>query len=255
MFTQITLQHHRCGGRWTAASVARLRATLRAALNAAVRQRLVSANAARDVELPPVPRPRPVLWTDARVAAWQATGTQACGRRLDGPADSSLLRCRAGDPLYPLYHLIACRGLRRGEAAGLTWPDIDLDAAALTVSQQLLDEDGKLLFGPPKSQTSRRTMPLDHRTVSVLRRHREAQRSRSQDGALWPWAGLMFTRGDGRPLRPEYITRHFQRLAAMTGSRRSACTACVMAQPRLPLRQARTSRSQKITRVLGVQCG
>ncbi|NHC15130.1 tyrosine-type recombinase/integrase [Motilibacter deserti] len=24
----------------------------------------------------------------------------------------------------------------------------------------------------------------------------------------------MFTRGDGRPLRPEYVTRHFQKLAA-----------------------------------------
>jgi hypothetical protein len=56
--------------------VARLRATLRGALNAAVRQRLVSANAARDVELPPVSRPRPVLWTDARVAAWHATRTR-----------------------------------------------------------------------------------------------------------------------------------------------------------------------------------
>jgi hypothetical protein len=40
----------------------------------------------------------------------------------------------------------------------------------------------------------------------VLRRRQEAQRSRSQDGALWPWAGLAFTRADGRPLRSEYIT-------------------------------------------------
>jgi hypothetical protein len=161
----------------------------------------------------PFPGRAPVLWTDARVAAWHATGTRPAVAVWTARQTAAFLRCCAGDPLYPLYHLIACRGLRRGEAAGLTWPDIDLDAATLTVSQQLLDEDGKLLFGPPKSQTSLRTMPLDRRTVSVLRRHQEAQRSRSQDGALWPWADLVFTRADGRPLRPEYITRHFQRLA------------------------------------------
>ena len=33
----------------------------------------------------------------------------------------------ADDPLYALWWLIALRGLRRGEAAGLRWHDIDLD--------------------------------------------------------------------------------------------------------------------------------
>ena len=33
----------------------------------------------------------------------------------------------------PTSHLIAHRGLRRGESCGLAWTDVDLDAARLTV--------------------------------------------------------------------------------------------------------------------------
>jgi site-specific recombinase XerD len=36
-------------------------------------------------------------------------------------------------------------------------------------------------------------------------------------GPVWNDAGLVFTREDGRPLRPEYATRHFQALAEQAG--------------------------------------
>jgi len=36
-------------------------------------------------------------------------------------------------------------------------------------------------------------------------------------GPAWNEAGLVFTREDGRPLRPEYVTRHFQALAEDAG--------------------------------------
>jgi len=35
-----------------------------------------------------------------------------------------------GHRLYALFHLVALRGLRRGEAAGLRWDDLDLDAGS-----------------------------------------------------------------------------------------------------------------------------
>ncbi|MEV4480274.1 hypothetical protein [Micromonospora coxensis] len=37
------------------------------------------------------------------------------------------------DTLYALWWLIALRGLRRGEAAGLRWVDIDLHEGPLSV--------------------------------------------------------------------------------------------------------------------------
>jgi len=46
--------------------------------------------------------------------------------------------------LYAAYHLIALRGLRRGEAAGLRWCDVDLDGKTVVISQQLQQYDGRL---------------------------------------------------------------------------------------------------------------
>ena len=52
----------------------------------------------------------------------------------------------------------------------------------------------------------------------MLRRQRETQNlERIAWGPAWNEAGLIFTREDGRPLRPEYVTRHFQALAEKAG--------------------------------------
>jgi integrase len=214
MFVAITAEHERRGRTWTPSSRQRLRATLRTALNAAIRERLVSANAARDVELPTVRRPHPVVWTPTRVVAWRATGTKPTVAIWTATQTGQFLTATREDPLYALFHVVIFRGLRRGEALGLTWPEIDLANATLTVSQQLLEQDGALVFAPPKTEASRRTIPLDRATVAVLRRH---QRQHRVGGSGRTPTGLVFTKTDGRPLRPEYVTRHFQQLARGAG--------------------------------------
>jgi integrase len=50
---------------------------------------------------------------------------------------AEFLRRVRGHRLYALFHLTALRGLRRSEAAGLRWSDLDLDAGTLTVTGQL----------------------------------------------------------------------------------------------------------------------
>jgi hypothetical protein len=63
----------RTGRRPTPATLHGIRATLRAALNAAVRDGLRVDNPAQHVDLPGPRRPHAEVWTDRRVAAWQAT--------------------------------------------------------------------------------------------------------------------------------------------------------------------------------------
>jgi len=53
-----------------------------------------------------------------------------------------------GRRLYGFFHLVALRGLRRGEAAGLRWSDLDLDAGTLTVSGQLQQLGGRMTTEP-----------------------------------------------------------------------------------------------------------
>ena len=53
-----------------------------------------------------------------------------------------------------VYHLIALHGLRRGEAAGLRWCDIDLDNRTAVISQQLQQHGGRLEITPPKPRST-----------------------------------------------------------------------------------------------------
>jgi len=68
MFTAITRQHQALGAPVSAATLARIRATLRAALNAAIRQGLITDNPAARAELPRARRPRALVVGSGRSA-------------------------------------------------------------------------------------------------------------------------------------------------------------------------------------------
>src|SRR5207244_3016041 len=137
MFTAIICQHQATGHPVTPATLARIRATLRAALNTAIRHGLITTNPARYVELPPALRPHAVVWTASRVAHWRATGERPPVAVWTAAQIAQFLHAIRGDRLYAAFHLIALRGLRRGEAAGLRWCDVDLDEGVAVITQQL----------------------------------------------------------------------------------------------------------------------
>ena len=119
----------------------------------------------------------------------------------------------AADRLYALYHRVAFRGLRRGEAVGLPWVDVDLDGALLTVSQQIVQVGWATEEEAPKTSSGVRSVALDAETVAVLRAQRILQSAeRLRCGPAWTDTGLVFTREDGRAVHPDFVTRHFERL-------------------------------------------
>jgi hypothetical protein len=93
--------------------LARVRATLRAALNAAIPAGLISVNAASRAELPQARRPRPVVWTAARIAEWQRTGIRPPVAVWTPAQTVEFLNAIRGHRQYAAYYLIALRGLRR----------------------------------------------------------------------------------------------------------------------------------------------
>jgi integrase len=177
MFTAIIRQHQATGHPVTPATLARIRATLRAALNTAIRHGLITGNPARHVELPPARRPHAVVWSASRVAHWRATGERPPVAVWTAAQTAQFLHAIRGDRLYAAFHLIALRGLRRGEAAGLRWCDVDLDDGVTVISQQLQQYDGHMITCPPKTSHSARVIALDHTTVAALRRHRARQQA------------------------------------------------------------------------------
>lgn len=185
----------------TAASILRVHSTLRAALNAAVRRRLLAVNVSTFVELETARRPAVRVWTPEQLGTF--------------------LDALDGDRLSALFQVVGYLGLRRGEACGLRWVDIDLDTGLLRVAQQLTQVQSKLVFGPPKSRSGVRVVTLDDVSVSVLRAHRAKQNAeRLAFGPHWPDTGLVFTREDGEPVRPDSISQKFDRIVKRLGLQR-----------------------------------
>lgn len=93
-----------------------------------------------------------------------------------------------------------------------------LDAGTLKVEQSLIMFEGRAVFSSPKTDSGRRTVALDPRTVEVLRAHRRAQRrERFKAGPVWQDSGLVFVREDGRPLPPDWVYKRFVSLVLAAG--------------------------------------
>src|SRR5215218_4731151 len=114
-------------------------ATLRAALEDAVREDLLPRNVARLLRLPmPAPaEPRILTFDEAR----------------------ELLKATRDDRLFDALVLLVVLGLRRSEALALRWVDVDLDVRVLQVRQGLHWSEGRLQFLPPKTRRSGERCP------------------------------------------------------------------------------------------------
>jgi integrase len=218
MFTAITRQHQALGAPMSAATLHRIRATLRAALNAAIRRGLISDNPATRVELPGARRPRAVVWTQNRIEHWQRTGERPAVAVWTAAQTAQFLHAIDDHRLYAAYHLIALRGLRRGEAAGLRWCDVDLDNGVAVICRQLQQYDGHLAVCPPKTAHSARVIALDRTTIAALRAHRIRQEAEQAEfGDEYNLSGYLFTNLNGDPMAPDRLTRRFRKLTAHAG--------------------------------------
>ncbi len=109
-------------------------------------------------------------------------------------------------------------GLRRGEALALHWSDVDLDGGALRVRWTLARTSRGLALGEPKTEKSRRAVPLPRSAVETLRAHRKRQAAEQlAAGSVWQGSGLAFTTEIGTPLEPRNVLRRFQVLARRVG--------------------------------------
>jgi integrase len=179
------------------ATAQRVRATLRSALNAALRAGEVSRNVAALAEVPSAKRPRVKIWDPEQLATF-----------LDAIAAE-------GERLYPMLHLAAFAGLRRGELCGLRWQDVDLDARLVDVAWQRTTARHAVVESTPKTEGSESVVDIDQGTAEVLRAWRKQHREeRLAAGPAWHDTDLVFTREDGSGWHPDYVTHRFGKLVA-----------------------------------------
>ncbi|MFJ6566461.1 tyrosine recombinase XerC [Streptomyces sp. NPDC091292] len=205
----------------------RIRATLRTALNAAIKRQLITFNPAAYVELASGKRPKAVLWADQHVAHWRATGEKPSAVMVWTPFQiGAFLDVAEESRLYAFFHLIAFRGLRRGEGVGQDWVNVDLDAQAITIAKEIVVDGWTPIEDDPKTDGSAATIGLDTVNVAVLREHKvrqaaereewnryaAAERKKGKKVTDWVDTGKVFTDVDGAWLHPEKVSDEFRRI-------------------------------------------
>ena len=100
-------------------TIARIRATLRSAMNAAIRDGLLDDNPARHLHLPTYYRRRAMIWTEHQINRCHTTNIRPKAAVWTATQTAQFLTSTREHRHYAASHLIAPRGLRRAEAAGL----------------------------------------------------------------------------------------------------------------------------------------
>ena len=155
------------GANLAAGTVQKIAVTLSQILDAAVSDRHIPTNRARDKRAEP-PTRKHVQEEAGDLGAWTAEQLTAF---LAWDRDTYR------DELHPLWYLLASTGMRRGEALALRWADVDLVAGTVNVRRALdPSQAGKGTVKGTKTGRGR-MVDIDERTVEVLKSHRAARGS------------------------------------------------------------------------------
>lgn len=178
-----------------------VRAVLHRAYRDAVRWNLVHRNPV-DASDPPAPAPRQEMltWTPEQLAVFLEGATK---HRHAGA-----------------WWLLGTTGMRRGEALGLRWADVDLDRGRVVIRRTLvlkLETPG-WAWSQPKTNAGYRTVSIDEETVAALRAHKAKQnQEKLRLGAGYLDLDLVTATAEGTPVMPSRFSEQFLRLAARHG--------------------------------------
>ncbi|WP_072687800.1 tyrosine-type recombinase/integrase [Rhodococcus marinonascens] len=168
-------------------TIRKIHVTLTQILDAAVSDRHITTNRARDKAAKP-PTGKQVREDTHELEAWNA---QQLSAFLSWDRDTYQ------DELHPLWHSLAATGMRRGEALALRWTDLDLKDGRITIRRALdSSQAGK---GEVKGTKTGRTrvVDIDPATVDVLKAHRAVRGSLSL--SLARGDALVFGNDAGEP--------------------------------------------------------
>jgi integrase len=121
---------------------------------------------------------------------------------------------------HPALVLIAATGLRKGEALGLSWAQVNLKAGVLKVAATLGRVEGELLITEPKTERSHREIPLHPGVIALLHRQRIVQKiERLRAGEQWTNTDdLVFTTETGDKVDPDKLLRAIKAAAKTAGA-------------------------------------
>lgn len=196
--------------------IGRCHSVLHQALAQAVKRHTVVANVLDAVEKPKIGRTTVATWTPDQVRTFLAT---AQARPVLGRGGDT--GRREPDDLHPLWHLLVLEGMRRGEALGLRWKDVDLDTGKASIQQTVAPDKNAhgaaVILPRTKTASGTRSVRLTSTTVDALREHRRRQLERRLAAAEWDDNDLIVCTRTGRPVNPNNVSRSFAALVKASG--------------------------------------
>lgn len=153
-----------------------------------------------------------------RIKTPRGQAKSKAGRALEPHEVAALLAALDQHPdprtALALRLMLAC-GLRRGEALGLQWQDLDLEAGTLTVTRAWTDDGKRGVLTLPKTNTSGRTLPIPHATLERLQQYRARYTERLGEPRRDAW---VFPGNDpSKPLNPHAPNWALKRITERLG--------------------------------------
>ena len=181
-------------------TVHKARQALSSALGRAMRKELIFRNVARLVDLPEYSPKEKQLWALEETKKFMDTAKT--------------------HPWYFGYLLILTYGMRRGEALGLRWSDIDFKHDTFRVRQQIQNLDEKLQALPVKTKDSQRDLPLTPHIKALLLGKAQAMGidlSRNAPDFTFSTENLILKSKAGTPVAPRNFNRTLDMLIQKAG--------------------------------------
>ena len=193
-------------GGLSSASIVKIHNILQGALKSAVSNRLLTSNPTEDTSIPhSEEKERRVLTVEEQKA---------------------LIVALEGERLKVAFLLQLSTGIRLGETLALTWGDINFDQQYLVVRKTLArikskynkDEKYKLVPQEPKTENSKRLIPIPDSIIPVIAQHKLQQEKEKADaGDLYEDKGVIFFTDTGRYIHPRNYMRSFYRIVGKAG--------------------------------------
>jgi integrase len=171
-------------------------------LDSAVREGLIARNVARDAERQKhLDKPNSI------------TGEldDLTGKGYE-PDEVARIREQVGDHrLAHFFEFVLGTGVRRGEALGLQWGDVDFKAGTVTITRQVTRDSEGIGFRKLKTRKSHRRIAVASAVLDHLKKQKvEQNKEKLQVGDAWNDLGLVFATEAGGFLEPRNVSRWYE---------------------------------------------
>lgn len=139
----------------------------------------------------------------------------------------TLLSLTENESIYIPIVLAAYYGVRRSEALGLSWSNVDFEKKEIRICKKAMYIKGKgvsrvVISEEMKTESSRRTLPLIPEVEEILLKHKEKQeeyRRQFRRGYSTKYLDMVCVNPLGELLKPNYVTTRFPELLEKYGLR------------------------------------